>query len=372
VKWAWVALLSLILLTPAEGAEITGRLMNGSQPNGVIAGTEVRLTARLSTNERLERSAVTNDEGWFRFTELPGDTADVYVLSARFGGVEYASQLIAFVLGETEIETDLLMYEQTADPADLDQHGHHYILEIPGGAHEVAVTEVIALANHGQRTFHDHQGLAFPIPPLATNVEPMEGFETGAVHDGAIHLSVPLRPGNHQVAFRYNMPASSPFRFTGHVAMPTEEITILVAPVGADVSGEGLAPMGQLDLGNGVVCDRYRVAVPAVGSAFTVRVGVQATGPRLAWVFTGALLLSFVAIIYLRERPAGSSDPMATRDAKRLLEERDRHLAELLVLDRQQKNGGLPDDEYGRRREQLLAKATALQEIADQSAGSRA
>ena len=255
-----MALPFLVLLTPAQGTEIAGRLMNGSQPNGVIAGTEVRLTGRLSTNERLERSAVTNDEGWYRFTELPGDTADVYVLSAEFGGVEYASRLIAFVLGETEIESDLLVYEHTSDPADLDQHGHHYILEIPGGPHEVTVTEVIALANHGQRTFHDHQGLGFPLPPLATNVEPMEGFETGTVYDGAIHLSVPIRPGNHQVAFRYKMPAGSPFRFSGHVAMPTDERTgwtdrasAASVSAGSPISSPAFGSRQQLQLAPSVI-----------------------------------------------------------------------------------------------------------------------
>jgi hypothetical protein len=351
----------------AEGAELRGRLVNGSTPGGVVPSFDVRLTGRLGTGERVDRRTVSGPDGAFRFEEVEGDTADVYVLSTNYQGVDYLSPFIKYSLQETDRESDLIVYEVSDDRNALAVQGHHYIIECPPEATQVMVTEVLALSNATLKTFRSHTPLSFPVPQGATEVTPLDGFESGFFGEGAMQLSAIVRPGGLEGAFRYFVPARYPLTLPLVVAMPTEEMTVLVSPPGTKVSGRGaeLTSMGPVDLGE-VVCDRYGVV--ATGGTATIVVEPKRPRAVASVLIVAGLLLVFGAAIFARERVAS---PRARRrpEDPRLVAERDRHLRELVALEQQAATRGLDGDDLRTQRERLLAKAGAVQELIDAEVG---
>lgn len=360
-----VLLILLVLSAPAHAATLTGRVLNGSQPGGFVPDLSVRLTADLAGEaDRLDTSVDTDAEGRFRFTDLPGDTADVYVLSANFQGVIYPSRFLKFELGAETLESELLVFEVTDDVNVLLLEGHHYIFEIHAGGGSVHVTEVFGIANPTQETFLTHTPLELPLPHGAHSVEILQGLEEGFIADGGIRYAGPIRPGHHEGAVRYSLPMSTPFRFTGEEVLPVDLVTALVAPMGTKVTGAGITHMEAVDLGGGLVCDRYQIPVNGPGQPFSLTLSVVGPSSSVAWFVVGGLLVLAVAVTdwrRRRDRP-GAHGP----EVDALVHKRDRLLTEILALEA----SGLSDADTGAERGRLLDKATALQELIDERSGS--
>lgn len=368
-----LSLFALVLLAQvATGAEVRGRLLNGSEPTGFVASHDVRLTARLSTNERLDRTATTDAEGYYTFSDVPGNTADVYVLSTTFEGIEGVSPLLRFDPGDDALEFDLIVHEVTNDSGGLRLLGHHFVLERREHADNVMVTEVVAISNPTSDTIHPAEPLRFPVPPDAIEVTPLEGFEASVIRDGAIELPTQFRPGHLDGAFRYFLPTRSTFRFTGTVILPADQVTVLVSPPDVEVEGAGIEHMGTIDLGGGALCDRYQVPVPAPGGTFEITVRWPGTRSSASWLVVGGVMAFFVGLVLLREREPDERGPRLPPEARRLAGERDRHLTDLVELDERRARGEVDAETHARERERLLTKAGAMQELLDEMAGREA
>lgn len=367
---ATAVLLLLLSVGVAHAASIQGRLLDGSTPDGFVTDHDVRLTAQLGAGERVDRNVATDEKGFYAFTELPGDTADVYVLSTSFDGVDYVSNFIRFPLGADLVESDLLVYHSTTEDSLLRLNARHLVIEIAPDADHVLVTEVLAFGNPGQRTIVPEHPIALHIPHAAFNVVAVEGFEDAQVADDHVNLTLTggVRPGTfrYEGAVRYHLPARFPLGVTVQETVPTDEVTVLVAPAGTDVSGEGLEPLGVIDLGGGVVCDRYRLPVEAGAPAMTVfidpTVRAMSRDPR-TWTIVLGLGAFFAALVLLRER-GGSGPARPTEDLARLERDRQRYLVEIVALEA----GADGDPAAHREREKLLVKATAIQELMDEMA----
>jgi len=347
----------------AAAADLHGRLRNGSTADGVVPSFEVRLTGRLANGERVDRRATTDHEGAFRFEAVEGDTADVYVLSTNFHGIDYLSPFIKYSLGQNEHEQDLIVHDATDDVNVLAVMGHHYIVECQPDAKQVMITEVLAISNGSTKTFHSHTPLSFPVPPGATEIAPLDGFEAGFPEDGALKLSAVVRPGGLEGAFRYFLPARFPLVLPLQVSMPTEELTVLVSPPDTKVQGRDaeLSSMGTVDLG-GVIAERYGVA--ATGGTASILLEAPKPAAFAPVLIVVALAFVFAGAILAHDRAAHPRTKARSVDP-RLVAERDRYLQELLALERRGASGEIAHDALQRERDRLFAKAGAVQELLD-------
>jgi len=357
-----------ILSQTGIAGEVRGRLLNGSEPSGFVPGHDVRLTARLSTDERLDRTVTTDDDGRYVFADVPGDTADVYVLSTTFEGLEGVSPLLRFEANADVLEHDLIVHEVSGDATGLRLLGHHFVLERREQSDKVMVTEVVAISNPSSDTIRPDQPLLFPIPENATEVTPLEGFEAAVVREGVIELPAQIRPGHLDGAFRYFLPAGSPFTFRGTVILPADQVTVLVSPPDTEVEGMGLQLLGTIDLGGGALCDRYQVPNPVPGGSFEVTVHWPGARTGASWMIVGGVMAFFAGLILLRERDPDEKEPRLPPEARRLTRDRDRHLTELVELDERHARGEVDATTHARERERLLMKAGALQELLDEMA----
>ncbi len=368
---ATAAILSIAAIVPgpADAAELTGRVLNGSEPDSGVADLEVRLMGRLATGERLDRVTTTRADGGFGFAELPGDTADVYVLSTNFKGVDYVSRFLDFTLGVPGIETNFVVYDVTDDPGILRLEGHHYIVDAQSDPRSVLVTEVVAIANDTARTFQSHQPLIFPLPPSATSFEALDGFDGAYVEHGGVHLAADIQPGRFDAAFRYLLPASAPLEvsFPGG-GLPADEISLLIAPTDIDVSGDGLSFTRSVPLQENMLFDRYAVTTSSPAGAFRFRAAVERPSAAAPWIISVCMLAAFGLLVFAREHREARA-PLSA-DVRALVRDRDRHLAAVVDLERAHAAGSIDDAAFERDRERLMIKAGAVQELLEARAES--
>jgi hypothetical protein len=359
----------------AHGAEISGRLLDGSNPDGFVTGHEVRLTAQLASGERVDRTVTTDAAGAYAFAQLPGDTADVYVLSTLYEGVDYVSGFLRFPPSAATFDADLLVYESTSDASLLRLNARHLVVEIAPDADHVLVTEVLAFGNPGQKTIVPEEPVTLAIPDAATHVEGVEGFDHAHVEGAVMSLTLngAVRPGTFRFegAIRYHLPTRFPLSLDVRETIPTDEATVLVSPVGSRVTADGLESLGQIDLGDGVVCDRYRLPVQAGAGAVTVLIDpvrrAAARDPRTPLIVGGVLAL-FGGLLLARERARSGGEARPARELERLVGDRSRYLSEIVALDAR----AADEPEARAEREKLLVKATALQELIDELTERRA
>jgi hypothetical protein len=362
--------LCLGLLAPAGafGAEIEGRVLNGSQPDGVVPGVEVRLSATRAGGEPLRQAVHSDADGRYRFTGLPADTADVFVLAIDFMGVTYASPLLRFGLGQPTLSQDLLVYEATTSVDEIALGAHHVFFETQPDAPTLRLWEIFSIRNDGSRTYTG-EPIRFPLPHGATEIVGFEAFETAEAVGHEMRLPGPIYPGQHVGRIGYLLPARFPLEFDVRQILPTDEVSIVITPPGARVSGEGVRFLRTLDLGDGTMGDRYGVPIPSSGSSARVTIEPATSTEYAAWLIVGALLVLFIGVVLAREdRQRGRRGVPA--EARRLELERDRYLKQIVDLER----GG---DGRGERagseaeREKLLARATALQAMIDDALEER-
>ena len=141
---------------------------------------------------------------------------------------------------------------------------------------------------------------------------------------------------------------------------------LVVVGVGVTPATDWLDGSG-LELRDGLVCDRYTLPVPPPGVPLAVTVDLSRPSDGV-WLVVGTLLvLSAIVMVVHQQRQSGRAR-RPSEEATRLAGKRDRHLREILALEKKHENGDLSDPVARERREQLLAKARALQEIIDEMA----
>jgi hypothetical protein len=358
-----------VFAASARAGEVVGQLRNASTL-GTVPEFDVRLTASISEGNRLDQTIATDGDGAFRFTDVPADTAIVYVLSTKYMDVEYVSRFFRFAPDAETLEAELEVYDLGDDPSVIKLNGHHYVIDIPPGATMFGVTEVLAIENRAVTSFRPQKPLGFPLPKGAADFEGLDGFENSFVADDSVFLASPIRPGRLEAAFRYRLPIKDPIHFEGFQHLPTDLVSVLVTPLTADVTADGIQSLGEVDLGGGLFCMRYGLPVPAPGSAFHLEIDAvvaNATNQTFAWVLVGCILALFAFILSLRERGPAT---VSTAELDRLRVERDQRVRAVLRFDTagEQTNGS-----GGEERATLVAQAVTVQELLDaaERAGER-
>ncbi len=240
-------MLSVPVHAPAAAdGRIQGRVIDRTAPQRPIARQTVRLTV-VERGASSDQDAVSNDAGEFRFTGLPVGGVRVFVLSAEYRGVRYASERILLEPNSPVRTIALSVYEPSSDRAALHATVAFAVVDVARGAVRVSVVQ--GFANRTDRTLvvSPDDPLVFPLPPGAETVSALAGWRDPRIAAGRITDAFPLTPGSVRVAYTYGLEARGP-----DVTLPwsllygAEDVEVLVADAGIGVAAEGLTARGTV------------------------------------------------------------------------------------------------------------------------------
>jgi hypothetical protein len=340
---------------------VTGTVVRPSGGDTVpVAGVRVVLHQVGAAKQGPVDSVPSSPGGRFRFT-LVRDTAALYLLSARYHGIEYFA-LPLDRAPERGPETVTLVVHDTSSRTPVRTSTRHVVVPRPGDDGTREVLDLVLLANPGTETrvAPDSLGASWS-GPLPAGSEGLELGESDVSPDAVVRrgdsviVSAPISPGEKQLAFQYHLPGG---RRTIDLPVGSEglALNVLLEEPGASASGPGLVEADSQAIegrsfrrwsgdvpANAIV----RIALPGAGSGSTPVIAVLVT------VLALALLLAAWRIL-----------PRRATAAARPRDESDRILNEIAALDAryQGREAETPAEEwagYVERRAALKAEAAA-------------
>lgn len=265
-------------------------------------------------------SADTDSRGRFRF-RFTSDTGSVYLVSARWHGIEYFSTPVH--LNPERPDTGLrIVVADTSSTAPIELEARHLVLAPPGADGARGILDLVVLRNAGDHTRVSPDSVrpswSGPLPAGTTGLDAGEGeFSASAItrRDGRLLFFAPFPPGEKQVVVEYTVPAgASETRLT--FDQPAPLLNILAAEPGVVVSGPGIA-FADTQVIEG---RSYRHWTGAVTAGSTVRIAFPKAPVALRWILPALVALVTGALLVAGARaargpaPLRPGDPAATAD----------------------------------------------------------
>lgn len=294
---------------------VTGRVVRRAAADTLAAAQARVVLHRVSREVSGALDSTRADAaGRFRF-ELHRDTALVYLLSARWSGIEYFSEPLPG--GSLPAVTTLtLLVADTSSTASAATVGRFLVLGGPGVSRDRRVVDLFVLRNNGTHTLvgrtADAPTWRAPLPRGVTS--PAVGAAGSDISPEAVrfaHDSVsviaPLAPGEKQLLIEYTLPAAlARLEFD---PATRDSVQVVAEEPGVTIAGLQPAPDQVLD---GRQFSRW---AGRGGSAVLVTFPVATSPDRalLALVVTTILVTAAVAVVAvrLRARPPAIPPPSA-------------------------------------------------------------
>jgi hypothetical protein len=335
-----------------------------------VAGVRVVLHRVAQAEQGPLDSIPTGPDGRFRFA-LVRDTAALYLLSARYMGIEYFS-LPLDRTAPRDPEPVRLVVHDTSSRTPVTVSVRHVVIPRPGEDGTREVLDLVLVANPGTttRVAGDSLGASWGgvLPPASEGLELGESDVSpdAVVRRGdSVIVSAPISPGEKQLAFQYHLPGG---RRT--IALPVGAarvaLNVLLEEAGATASAPGLAEADSQAI-EGRTFRRWSGDVPA-NAVVTIALpgaGGAATPVVTALVVAFALSLLLAAWRILPRRVPTAAPP-APADAA------DGILNQIAALDAryQGRESETPAPEWARYLERRAAlKAAAEAALARESRG---
>ena len=255
-------------------------------------------------------STVADARGRFRF-RFRADTSAIYLLSARYGGIEYFSSPIHTNPARPDTAIALLVYD-TSSAAPVTLEARHIVVPRPSEDGSRAVLDLIVLLNQGlrARVAPDslHASWSAPLPAASTGLEIGESdVSPDAVRrqDDSVLVTAPIAPGQKQLSLEYLIPKGhSTVEFP--VGAGGGRLNVLVEESGAKVSGGTLA-LADSQVIEGRPFHRWTGDVPAGGSVRLILPVLPRTPAAVLASLVAAvgLVLALAAWRILRRGQAG-------------------------------------------------------------------
>ncbi|MGH7519583.1 MAG: hypothetical protein ACREOC_19285, partial [Gemmatimonadales bacterium] len=242
-------------------------------------------------------SAATDRRGRFRF-RFAADTSSIYLVSARWGGIEYFSTPVH--LNPARPDTGLrIVVADTSSTVPIELVARHLVLAPPGADGSRNIVDLVVLRNGGDRTRVAPDTVRpswrGPLPVGTVGLEVGQGeFSSSAVTRRGERLLffAPIPPGEKQVVVEYRLPAGS--RHTRLVLdQPTPLLNILVAEPGVEISGPGIA-FADTQVIEGRTYRRW-TGSGAAGTA--VRLSFPAAPVALRWILPALVAIVAAAFV---------------------------------------------------------------------------
>jgi len=390
-------------ISDAEDKQVTGRI-RGTVKNltndKIVPQQEVTLYIYRNDAEVDNRSAVSDSNGDFEFSQLEIASSLSYRLMTRFHEADYTSPFIRLSPEHSEQIVALKVYSSSDDDAKIQITAHHIILQpIEGG---FQIMEYIILENAGNTSYlttspeGNHIGLRLELPHGFKDLKPMQGLmECCLSFDGDTllysHASI---PGPQTIIFTYQMPASpsateqgrkrgkaaSHVNLSRRLSFNTSKLLMLVAGEGyhltfsaLSVSGESQTlevQQGDEEVFQGRTYRKYMANNLTKGQTVDIRLELpheRRFNP--IWLSGIVLVVGLAGILIVRrlsttrrlgDMSVGDSEtPVSTTE----LEDLKRGYLELISkLDEMYKDGDISETAYKQLREEQKAKLGELME----------
>ena len=273
-------------------------------------------------------SMVADGAGRFRF-RFRADTSALYLLSSRYGGIEYFSPPVHTNPARPDTAILLQAYD-TSSTTPIAIEARHIVVPRVGPDGSRPVLDLIVLRNDGIRARvapdSAHPSWSLTLPPGSGEMQLGEGdlSPDAVVRVGdTVRVLAPLAPGQKQLSIAYaTVPVGG--RLVFPVGPAETPLNLLVEETGARVTGGTLA-LADTQVIEGRSFRRFSGRVPPGGSVTLTVPASPAAGARriLAGLVGGlALALGAAAVWLLRRprRPAALPAPGQPDETARLLD----------------------------------------------------
>ena len=327
-----------------------------------VSGARVVLHRVGQADQGPVDSTSSGPDGEFRFRLVP-DTSVLYLLSARYQGIEYFS----FPLDRASARDPspvTLVVRDTSSRTPVTVSARHVVIPRPGEDGSREVLDLLLLVNQGTETrvAPDSLGSSWsgPLPPASEGLELGESdVSPDAVNrrGDSVLVSAPIAPGEKQLALQYHLPAGGQAVELPVGAEPVS-LNVLLEEPGASAAGPGLATSDSQTI-EGRWFRRWTGDVPANA---VIRISLPGGGgssaPVIAALVTVLALALLLAGWRILPRGAAAAAPATGPD------EADRLVNEIAALDAsyQGREAELPAEEWIRyleRRAALKAEVAA-------------
>ncbi len=382
-RLAPVALVLFICLSPAayaQGGVVEGQVVNGTAGMAAVQGDlPVRLYIYSGYALKETRQATTDAQGAFRFEGVPTGSGWAAIASVEYAGVEYEGTLLDLSTG-TDFNSDLTVYETTTDSSALAVDRSHLIIEM--GVGQLEVTELVILANSGDRTYVGSEEVVpnrlatarLALPTGATDVSfSSEQLASAMVRTGEGFVDTrPVVPGQQQYVLSYALPCEgSSYNLVKPIVYPTAAIDVLVDAPRAEVNARALVRLGTREaegrsyqhLGGSDLAAGADVTIrfSGLGTPSTAQAGRQGSAAPTGlaggrWWLNLVPLLAVAAlvpivVVGLRRRAAEVWPLPGQQTGAAVVAERDRMLATLADLDERYEAGQVEEAAYRKQRQ---------------------
>jgi hypothetical protein len=288
----------------AQSIRAEGRVVRSDSTPG--AGARVVLHQIGRAVQAPLDSATADRRGRFRFSFRP-DTSALYLLSARYSGIEYFSPPVHTNPARPDTAIRIVVYD-TSSSAPIKLEARHLVITRPGEDGSRSVLDFMILQNDGRLTRVSRDSLepswSAPLPPGTLGLELGEGdFSSDAVsrRNDSLILTAPLAPGEKQLTVQYAIPSDRavldvPF---GERA---SNVNILAEENGVQVSGGSLAVADSQTV-QGRSFRRWTGDVPTRGVVRVVLPGGRRPPRWLLAALVGVVVLALGAGGYVFIRP---------------------------------------------------------------------
>jgi hypothetical protein len=306
-------------------AAVDGTVINKTtgKPQGGATVTLYKLgQAGMESIESVKSDA----QGKFRIDQ---PVEGPHLVQTAFDGVTY-NHILPPGSATSGLSLDVYISSKKPGAAHLVRH---FLIFEPGGG-QMTVQEGFAFHNEGLTTYNDPDGgtLKFYLPAgaegkvqvKATAPQGMPIARAAEKTDkkDIYKLDFPIKPGETNFALSYVMPYTSGAVYDGRVLQKLDEPTLLGAPPGVTLKGEGLVSRGQEPRSQtqvfAVKGEQFKIEISGASAAAAADSDSGDSGPsmeeimpkvwtNMKWILGLALgILALGFIVLYRAQPAGA------------------------------------------------------------------
>lgn len=314
----------------AQTATAAGRVVRPQAADSVpVPGVRVLLHRVGRDAQGPLDSTLAGADGRFRFRFKP-DTSAAFLLSARYGGIEYFSPPVHADPPHADTTLRLVVYD-TSSTAPIRVEVRHIVVPRANPDGSRSVVDLVVLRNEGllarvaPDSAHPTWSMTLPAGTGGMEVDESDVSPDAVVRSGdSVKVLAPLAPGRKQLALQYAVvPTRGRIEFA--VGPGTVAIDLLVEERDARVSGGTLAKADSQVI-EGRSFRRWTGQVPAGGTVIlTVRDATSTTWRALAGLVGGvalALALAGWRLLRRASRPVLRPDSGVLLDALAALDAR--------------------------------------------------
>ena len=237
---------------------ISGQVINDTRGGISVAGVEITLLIYIDNTLAETVTAVTDNEGNFRFDCI--NPEHIYLIAASYLDVNYyypvefesdtATAYVEVGVCDTTDSDDLIRNELTRKIVDIAEE-------------TLLITEIHWLVNDGDKTYLRPDGvLDFTLPEGAYGFEAPEQLviDFQLLEGNMVSYLVPFPPGERQLIYAYRLvrPDTAGFTIPLAVDYPTDTLEVMINGEDIEAAVTQLAPAEPLVTEDGVTYIRFQ------------------------------------------------------------------------------------------------------------------